>query len=180
MVSPVHCHLRRCRPGLHKQREAARSSLGDLLDALGSPEDPDQLTRVQFDCWRHLPLFDDAMGFLSCVQIPVCIVSGIDRADLEAAIDHHRLTFARVVTGEDVRSYKPRPGPFERALELLGVPRDRVLHAGDSLACDVAGANRAGIPVAWVNRSGQRRPPDVTLRAEVVGLTELADLIRSG
>jgi beta-phosphoglucomutase-like phosphatase (HAD superfamily) len=67
-------------------------------------------------------LFDDAMGFLSCVQIPVCIVSDIDRADLEAAIDHHRLTFARVVTGEDVRSYKPRPEPFERALELLGVP----------------------------------------------------------
>jgi hypothetical protein len=37
------------------QREAARSSHGDLLDALGSPEVPDQLTEVQFDAGVTFP-----------------------------------------------------------------------------------------------------------------------------
>jgi hypothetical protein len=44
----------------------------------------------------------------------------------------------------------------------------------------VAGANSAGVPVAWVNRSARPRPPQVSLWAEVVGLAELADLLSTG
>ena len=84
-----------------------------------------------------------------------------------------------MVTSEDARSYKPRPEPFDHALDLLDVRRDAVLHAGDSLSSDVAGANRAGILMAWVNRSARPRPAEV-LRAEVASLAELADLLKTG
>jgi predicted HAD superfamily phosphohydrolase YqeG len=40
------------------------------------------------------------------------------------------------------------PQIFERALEELGASREDVLHIGDSLSGDVAGAIRARIPVA--------------------------------
>jgi len=35
-----------------------------------------------------------------------------------------------------------------------------VLHVGDSLVDDVAGAKAAGLRVAWVNRGGRARRPD--------------------
>jgi 2-haloacid dehalogenase/putative hydrolase of the HAD superfamily len=107
-------------------------------------------------------------------------VSNIDRADIEAAIDYHGLEFDHVVTSEDAKSYKPRPELFELALDLLGVRRDAVLHAGDSLSSDVAGASNAGVPVAWVNGSARPRPPEVSLWAEVASLGELADLLKTG
>lgn len=109
----------------------------------------------------------------------MCLVSNTDRADIEAAIDYHGLEFDHVVTSEDARSYKPRPELFERALDQLGVRRDAVLHAGDSLSSDVAGADNAGIPVAWVNRSARPRPAEACLRAEVASLAELADLLKT-
>ena len=114
------------------------------------------------------------MEFLATVNRPVCIVSNIDRQDLEAAIAHHDIRVDLSVTSEDVRAYKPRPEPFQLALDLLGLNHDHVLHVGDSLSGDVIGANAFGIPVAWVNRNGRRRPPTSRLAHEVPDLAALA------
>jgi FMN phosphatase YigB (HAD superfamily) len=160
-----------------RQRLAARDSLAQVLDSAGSPEDPDLLCAPLFDYWQRPALLDDAAAFLTKIRMPVCIVSNIDREDLDAALDHHRLTLAHVVTSDDVRSYKPRPECFLRGLELLGVCPEDALHVGDSLFSDVAGANRAGVPVAWLNRSAGIRPAEATLWAEVTDLYELAELL---
>ena len=47
---------------------------------------------------------------------------------------------------------KPHPPAFAACRRLLGdgVPPERVLHVGDSMAHDVAGANRAGVDSALV------------------------------
>ncbi|MFW5903487.1 MAG: HAD family hydrolase [Halolamina sp.] len=45
---------------------------------------------------------------------------------------------------------KPDPEPFRRALSALDVAPENALHVGDSLSCDVAGANRFGLPSVWV------------------------------
>jgi 2-haloacid dehalogenase/putative hydrolase of the HAD superfamily len=159
------------------QRHAARTSLVRLLEALGSPEDPDQVLEIQFAYWRRPELFEDTLYLLERIGRPVCVVSNTDRSDLEAAIGHHALVFDHIVTSEDARCYKPRPQIFERALELLGASREDVLHVGDSLSGDVAGASRAGIPVAWVNRAARQRPAGLELWAEVADLHELAELL---
>jgi HAD superfamily hydrolase (TIGR01459 family) len=53
--------------------------------------------------------------------------------------------------GGDVRSLgKPDPAIYQPVLEVLGLPRDRVLAVGDSLHTDIAGASGMGIPVCWV------------------------------
>jgi 2-haloacid dehalogenase len=70
---------------------------------------------------------------------------------------------------------------FRRAMALLGVHPDDLVHVGDSLASDVAGADALGISAAWVNRGGRIRPAGTRLWAEVPDLTVLADrLARPG
>jgi putative acetyltransferase len=106
--------------------------------------------------------------------VPLCVVSNIDEADLQAALVHNELFFEHVVTSERCRAYKPRLEMFERALQLLGLPAAEVLHVGDSLGSDVRGAREAGMPVLWVNRRGRTLPagapvPDYTC-ADLSGL----------
>jgi putative hydrolase of the HAD superfamily len=60
-----------------------------------------------------------------------------------------------IVTSAEVGARKPDPAIFERALELAGVPAADVLHVGDTLAEDVAGARNVGIePVLIVRAAG--------------------------
>jgi len=47
---------------------------------------------------------------------------------------------------------------FEKALSLLDLSREEVLHVGDSLSGDVRGAKSLGIPVLWVNRKNRKAP----------------------
>jgi putative hydrolase of the HAD superfamily len=49
------------------------------------------------------------------------------------------------VFSSEVGWRKPHPAIFERALEALGVPSDRALFVGDSLAADIGGAAAAGM-----------------------------------
>ena len=131
---------------------------------------------TQFQHWRQPPLHEDAREFLARLDLPVCIVSNIDRSDLEAALDHHGLVFDHVVTSDDVRSYKPRPEPFRRAMEHLGVRGDALLHVGDSLSSDVAGPTASGR--RWPGSTARPRDPgEASLWAEVRNLVELADLL---
>ncbi|HSW45055.1 MAG TPA: HAD family hydrolase [Phycisphaerae bacterium] len=98
-------------------------------------------------------LFEEVHEVLSCLRLPVCIVSNADEHEIRQAIAHHGLKVDYVVTSESARSYKPEPGIFRSALELTGWSPDRVLHVGDSLHSDVGGAHKAGLRAAWVRRA---------------------------
>jgi putative hydrolase of the HAD superfamily len=69
-------------------------------------------------------------------------------AKLEASglADH----FETVVFGGHDAPAKPDPEPFAVALAELEVDADRVMHVGNSLSSDVAGAHAAGLRSAWV------------------------------
>jgi FMN phosphatase YigB (HAD superfamily) len=82
--------------------------------------------------------------------------------------------FDLVVVSADVGWRKPSPMIFDAALGGLGIAAGRALFVGDRADIDVAGAQRVGIPVAWINRDGAPLPagalaPDFELR-------DLADL----
>jgi FMN phosphatase YigB (HAD superfamily) len=95
---------------------------------------------------------------LAQCQVPLCLVSNIDNADLHSALRHNSLHFEWVVTSEDCRAYKPRKEMFERALSLLGVSPEEALNVGDSFSSDVRGAQFLGIPVLWINRRNRHLP----------------------
>jgi putative hydrolase of the HAD superfamily len=84
-----------------------------------------------------------------------------------------------ILISETVRAYKPDGLVFQRALEQLGLPPHEVLHVGDSEVDDVKGAKDAGLQVAWVNRDGRSRRPDVPPPDfEIPDLTRLPRLLR--
>ena len=70
--------------------------------------------------------------------------------------------FDTVVTAEAAGAYKPRPVPYELALETLGAHPSRALFVAGSPA-DITGAHGAGMGVWWHNRLqlqlGEREAP---------------------
>jgi 2-haloacid dehalogenase/putative hydrolase of the HAD superfamily len=155
------------------QREITVASLAAALSANQCDADAAVLCEEQFRFWRTAPLRPGTRAFLEGIDMPVCVVSNVDVADLEAVLAFHGLSFSAVVTSEDAGAYKPSPLIFQRALALLGLRADEVVHVGDSLHADVAGARAAGIAAVWINRSG-RPVPDGMDPASVIG--DLTDL----
>jgi len=141
-----------------RQRDLASRSLRATCTAFGADLDVDDLLALQFAHWVAPPIFPETHAFLGALRnlgVPVCIISNIDRQDLEAAMALHAIEADHVLTSEDVRSYKPNPELLLAALDALGLRPDDVLHIGDSRSSDVAGAAALGIPVVWVNRAGK-------------------------
>jgi putative hydrolase of the HAD superfamily len=60
-----------------------------------------------------------------------------------------------VVCSADVGRAKPDPAVFHAALDIVGCPPERVVHIGDGLEEDVAGARAAGIEPILLDR-GER------------------------
>jgi len=148
------------------QRDIALRSLAEVLADFNLPGVPEELCAPQFEYWRRPEILPDAYAFLAGLaavtpEIPVCVLSNIDRGDVLAAIAHHRLPLPTVVSSEDARCYKPDAKMFGAGLAALGLAAQQVLHIGDSLAADVRGARAAGIEMVWLNRAGRPVPADL-------------------
>lgn len=161
------------------QRDLEVASLAQTVERFGAECDADELSRSLFAHWERPSMFDDAVQFLESVDVPLVVVSNIDRCDIEAAIDYHGLKFEHVITSEDIRSYKPRPELFVAGLAAVDCPADRALHVGDSLTSDLAGAHELGIPVAWINRTGKPSPVSAGPTFEAQSLADLTASILS-
>ncbi len=74
-----------------------------------------------------------------------------------------------IVFSSDHGWIKPSRRLFDKAIEYLQIPRERIVHVGNSFDCDVVGARRAGIAAVWINPEGLEPPanepiPDLTLQ----------------
>ena len=116
--------------------------------------------------WQRPDAFSDTRQFMSRLPLPLCVVANSDRDSLELALHYTQLEVQAAVTSEDARSYKPDPGIFKYALEVMEVQPAEALFVGDSIYYDMQPAQSVGMYTAWINRSG--RPlggkclPDVT------------------
>jgi FMN phosphatase YigB (HAD superfamily) len=94
--------------------------------------------------------------------------------------------FDAVVISETVGWRKPRKEIFHAVLDALDVAPHEVLHVGDSLRADIAGAAPLGIRTAWVTR--RVRDPEAQLRDhegpapdhQMADLAELLELVETG
>lgn len=79
--------------------------------------------------------------------------------------------FMATVFSDEVGYHKPHPSIFRTALRNLEVKPEEVIHIGDLLESDVAGAKAMGIKTVWFNIHGKKRPgvqkfsPDYEIRA---------------
>ncbi len=114
----------------------------------------------------------------------LAILSNIDDDLFALTAKHLQVPFDLVVTAQQVRSYKPSHRNFKALLEGIGVPRQRLVHAAESLYHDVAPARELGVATVWVNRRQGKRAAaskvvDVRPDLEVASVGELARLART-
>jgi 2-haloacid dehalogenase len=159
------------------------ASLRGLCQELGF-EASDEDARGFADEIGAWPAFHDTAPALRRLreQFRLGVITNCDR-DL-FALSNRRLgvTFDWIVTAEDARAYKPSRAPFELAFETIDVPRERILHAAQSLFHDHVPGKELGLTTAWVDRRHDRpgfgatpvasATPDLT----VPDMTTLADV----
>jgi 2-haloacid dehalogenase/putative hydrolase of the HAD superfamily len=127
------------------------------------------------------PLFPDvrpALERLSGAGYRLGLLSNVDADLLAATIERLGIGFDLRVTAQDVRSYKPSPAHFREARRRIG--NASWLHAAQSLFHDVSPARTLGIPVAWINRKGERVEPGRRPALEFPSLAGLAEWLAPG
>jgi 2-haloacid dehalogenase len=122
------------------------------------------------------PVFPDVAAGLEDARARgwrLCILSNTDRALLDASLASIGVPFDHSITAEEVGSYKPAHGHWERFSDDTRAERSRHVHVAQSLFHDIAAANELGLASVWINRLGEQahgaaRPP-----RELPGLTGL-------
>ena len=86
--------------------------------------------------------------------------------------------FAFVVFSQDVGIAKPDARIFEATAARAGCQVSQLLHVGDALETDVAGANGAGVTSVWLNRDHLPNQTDFVPDYEISALDELLPLLK--
>lgn len=105
----------------------------------------------------------------------LAIISNIDDDLIAATAKHLEISFDHIITAEQVGAYKPSHKNFERALETVDVPRQRLLHVAESRYHDIAPTKAMGIANVWVNRTAGKRA-GATAVSDAVPDFEVPDL----
>jgi len=147
-------------PPFRTLREIEEQILLGVLRRFGGGGDAAPYVDLFFRVTTKVELYPEALTVLNALgSIRSAIVSNADQEHLAAW--NVTLPVEFILISEAVRAYKPHRLVFQRALEQLGLQPHEVLHVGDSDVDDVKGAKAAGLRVAWVNRDGRSRHPDV-------------------
>ena len=106
---------------------------------------------------RHFRAFDDVapvLDALDALGIPYGAVSNNVHDYQRAKLDAAGLDRITVLVGIDaVDAAKPDPAIFLEGVRLLGTDPSRTLYVGDNPVVDARGAQDAGLPALWVERS---------------------------
>ena len=158
-------------------REIQGQILPRVLRQFAVPADAAPYVDLFFQVTTKVELYPETLEVLNALgHVRSAIISNADHEHLASWNFKWPVQF--IVISEAVRAYKPHPRMFQRALEQLGLQPHEVLHVGDSDVDDVKGAKAAGLRVAWLNRTGRSRRPDVPPPDfEIRDLTELPTLL---
>lgn len=116
------------------------------------------LTRVHMGALHAactVPVHHEAILASLAVDYPLALCSNFTHAETarrvlgDAGFDDH---LATVVISEEMGIRKPRAEIFQAMAERLGVAPEEILHVGDNLEADVAGADALGMTTVWLTR----------------------------
>ncbi|WP_287713482.1 HAD family hydrolase [Blautia sp.] len=125
--------------------------------------------------WMYAPAFPDTKEFFDKCSVPIFVISNNGLSYVEEGMRDKDLHPAGIICGDMVRAYKPHEEIFLKALEVSGLNAEEVIHIGDSVTSDVAGAVRAGITPVLLDRQGDKSCEGVTV---IHSLTEALPLIK--
>ncbi len=134
------------------------------------------------------PAFADTAPSLQYLKqhYKLVILSNVDRASFAESNKALGVSFDKIITAQDVGSYKPDPRNFEvliKALAEMGVTKSGILHIAQSLFHDIVPAKATGLATVWVNRRRGKKGGGATAKPsgpvspdlEVASLAEFVD-----
>jgi 2-haloacid dehalogenase len=105
----------------------------------------------------------------------LAILSNSDRDLIEASMRRLGVPFDLAIVAEDVHSYKPAHGHWERFYEVTTADRKHHVHVAQSHFHDIVPANELELTSVWVNRRGEQGDPPPA--REIPDLTPLPDTL---
>ncbi len=141
-----------------------------LVERLGHARDLELaagLTSVHMSALREvvtIPAHHEAILASLAVEHRLALCSNFSHAETahaildEASFAEH---LASVVISEEIGIRKPRREIFDAVVRSLDLPPEEIMHVGDSLRADVAGAAACGMRTVWLTR--QIADPDADL-----------------
>jgi HAD superfamily hydrolase (TIGR01509 family) len=143
--------------------------LVERLGLEGRADLPSQWTQIHMGMLREaitVPSHHESILASLAIDHRLAICSNFSDADTarlildEAGFSEH---LSSIVISEETGIRKPRPEIFRAVVDALGVPPEQILHVGDDLDADVAGAAACGMRTVWLTR--QVADPDAALDA---------------
>ncbi|HKH30347.1 MAG TPA: HAD family hydrolase [Gaiellaceae bacterium] len=105
----------------------------------------------------------------------LAILSNSDRDLIGTSMRRLGVPFDLAIVAEDVHSYKPAHGHWERFYEVTTADREHHVHVAQSHFHDIVPAAELGLTSVWVNRLGESGDPEPT--REIRDLTPLPDTL---
>jgi 2-haloacid dehalogenase len=147
----------------------------------GIPEGESGVLPHSLPHWPPFPEVPDALAELRRRGWSLAILSNVDRALILESEKRLGVSVDLIVTADDVGSYKPAHGHFDRFFDVTTAERDHHVHVGASLFHDVAPANELRLRSVWIDRGGAdaeahgaEATPDRTL-PDLSGLPDALD-----
>ncbi|MGO1542340.1 MAG: HAD family hydrolase [Luteimonas sp.] len=140
----------------------------------------DAAYEVFFAARNEVECYPDSVAALERIaaRVPIAALTN-GNADL-GRIGLQRHFVFQLGAGEHGKA-KPSPCIFHAACKRLDCDHGQVLHVGDHIESDVAGAARAGLRSCWINREGRSwRHDEITPDLEFDSLAGLADWLEAG
>ena len=155
--------------------EIVDRALAECAEKIHLKENFAELHRLCQRFWMYAPAFPDTKEFFDKCSVPIFVISNNGLSYVEEGMWDKDLHPAGIICGDMVRAYKPHEEIFLKALEVSGLNAEEVIHIGDSVTSDVAGAVRAGITPVLLDRQGDKSCEGVTV---IHSLTEALPLIK--
>lgn len=135
---------------------------------------PDALA-ASLPSWPAFPEVRESVEELRDRGWRIAILSNTDRDLIEMSQRQIGIAFDRVLTAQDVGSYKPAHNHWRAFFAQSGAARERHVHVGASLYHDGRPARELGLRFVWINRLGESG--GLELDGELASLAGLPDLL---
>ncbi len=130
------------------------------------------------DSMREWQPFDDTVDSLQKLKqrYKLAVLSNVDDELFAASAEKLKVNFDFVITAQQLGCYKPSESFFKQAIERIGLSKEKILHAAQSLFHDIAPAQRLGLSTVWVNRRSQSTGFGATPESHIIPDCEVPDL----
>lgn len=130
-------------------------SISDFAARYGRPDLSDRLESQLSEEVASVQLFDEVGPYLSLLDwrnVPYAVCSNLARGygqrvkELVPGARGYAMSY-------EIGAYKPQPEIYRAAIDLVGVPPERILFVGDTVRADVEGPSAVGMKAVHLNRS---------------------------